>query len=540
VAALAGSTEADPVAVLVELLVGVGSILGRGPHYRVGASCHGTNEFVVLVGPSGSGRKGSSWDVVAAVLAEVDQPWVNERVVSGLSSGEGLIWHLRDTEHGPVADPRLLVLETELASTLKAASRETNTLSPVLRNAWDHKTLQVITKHDPARASAAHVSIIGYITADELCRHISATEAANGFMNRFLVIAVRRARLLPEGGRPDPARLAPLVARLTDTLARHDRAGRLGLDDEARAMWWDLYPTLSAGRPGLLGAICGRAEAHVVRLALLYALIDHQGATAPPTFAPPSPCGTTRPDPPRTSSATPSGTPSPMNQPGHLRVPGRSHPLTDPGPLRRQPTPGPDRTGSRPAGNIPRGSRWKLVRSMPASVPEVPDDLVRRVCEAVRDGGIGDDLTGEELTAHAALAVELADGCAGRPEVFDQLVAETDWTFDEWALNLPRRLSEAGMIDEALKVADALGSADEGHSIDYVCDAAGIAAEAGRAGEARDRLQRSLERFGDIPHAWMAAGETLSEPPFTTTITRPRQPSGPTCPNQAPIEGVSS
>ena len=278
VAAIAPSTEADPVAVLVQLLVGAGSILGRGPHYQVGASRHRANEFVVLVGPSGSGRKGSSWDVVEAVLAEVDRPWATGRVVSGLSSGEGLIWHLRDTEHGPAPDPRLLVLEPELASVLKAASREANTLSPVLRNAWDGKSLQVITKHDPARASAAHVSIVGHITADELCRHISGTEAVNGFLNRFLLVAVRRARLLPEGASPDHARLAPLVARLRQAVTSHRSADRLGLDDEARAIWWELYPALSAGRPGLLGAVCGRAEAHVVRLALLYALFDDQAA----------------------------------------------------------------------------------------------------------------------------------------------------------------------------------------------------------------------------------------------------------------------
>ena len=274
VAAIAPSTEADPVAILAQLLVGVGSILGRGPHYQVGASRHRANEFVVLVGPSGSGRKGSSWDVVEAVLAEIDRRWAAGRVVSGLSSGEGLIWHLRDTDHGPAPDARLMVLEPELASVLKAASRETNTLSPVLRNAWDGKSLQVITKHDPARASDPHVSIVGHITADELLRHISATEAANGFLNRFLIIAVRRARLLPEGGNLDHTALTPLVARLADVVAANRVAGRFGFDEEARTIWWDLYPTLSAGRPGMLGAICGRAEAHVVRLALIYALLD--------------------------------------------------------------------------------------------------------------------------------------------------------------------------------------------------------------------------------------------------------------------------
>ncbi|MHB1711396.1 MAG: YfjI family protein [Acidimicrobiales bacterium] len=272
---LSPATEADPTAILVQLLVGLGSVLGRGPHYRVGASRHGTNEFVVLVGPSGSGRKGSSWDVVEAVVAEIDEAFAAERVAAGLSSGEGLIWHVRDGQHGPASDPRLLVLEPELASVLKASSREANTLSPVLRNAWDGRVLQVITKHDPARASAAHVSIIGHITQAELVRHVSGLEMANGFLNRFLLIAVRRSRLLPEGGTPDHAALAPLVSRLRDAVRSARSEMALGFDAEARTLWWDSYPHLSAGRPGLLGAVCGRAEAHVVRLALLYALLDH-------------------------------------------------------------------------------------------------------------------------------------------------------------------------------------------------------------------------------------------------------------------------
>ena len=170
------------------------------------------------------------------------------------------------------------MLEPELASALKASSREANTLSPVLRNAWDGRVLQVITKHDPARSSGAHVSIIGHITASELVRHVSGLEMANGFLNRFLLIAVRRSKLLPEGGEPDQVVLAPLAGRLRDA-SRHARsAGPLCFDPEARGRWWEIYPSLSAGRPGLLGAVLGRAEAHVVRLALLYSLIDGHDA----------------------------------------------------------------------------------------------------------------------------------------------------------------------------------------------------------------------------------------------------------------------
>src|SRR5262249_48299237 len=38
--------------------------------------------------------------------------------------------------------------------------------------------------------------------------------------------------------------------------------------------WREVYSDLSAGHPGLLGAVLGRAEAQTIRLALLYALAD--------------------------------------------------------------------------------------------------------------------------------------------------------------------------------------------------------------------------------------------------------------------------
>ncbi len=39
-------------------------------------------------------------------------------------------------------------------------------------------------------------------------------------------------------------------------------------------MWCSVYPGLSEGRPGLLGAVTSRAESQVMRVALIYALLD--------------------------------------------------------------------------------------------------------------------------------------------------------------------------------------------------------------------------------------------------------------------------
>jgi hypothetical protein len=45
----------------------------------------------------------------------------------------------------------------------------------------------------------------------------------------------------------------------------------------AAEVWRAVYPTISEGHGGLLGAVTGRAEAQCLRLALVYALMDECG-----------------------------------------------------------------------------------------------------------------------------------------------------------------------------------------------------------------------------------------------------------------------
>jgi hypothetical protein len=78
--------------------------------------------------------------------------------------------------------------------------RHGNTLSPTIRNAWDGKRLQTLTRNSPLKATGAHVSIIGHITRDELRARLSRTNMANGFANRFIFARVKRSKLLPFGG----------------------------------------------------------------------------------------------------------------------------------------------------------------------------------------------------------------------------------------------------------------------------------------------------------------------------------------------------
>ncbi len=287
-------SEADPVATLAHLLVAVGNLFGPTAHTLVQFDRHPCCLYAALTGPTGKGRKGLAWSTPRHLLHQVAPDWVRARITSGLSSGEGLIYHVRDArqEEQPikekgrivgyqtvqvdagVPDKRLLVVEPELAIPFKRMAGDTNSLSGVLRDAWDGHPLGTLTKNSPLRATGAHVSLIGHITADELRLHLTEVERANGFANRFLFFLVRRSKCLPEGGAVPAARLQPLVHALGDIVQAAEMAGCLTRDAEASELWASIYPKLSAGEPGLVGAMLGRAEAQVLRLSLIYALLD--------------------------------------------------------------------------------------------------------------------------------------------------------------------------------------------------------------------------------------------------------------------------
>lgn len=291
---IAPHTETDPMALLISLLVGMGVLIGRTTYFVAEADRHYTNLFAVVVGLSGKGRKGSSYGHIERLLKRLDSDFVETRISKGLSSGEGLIWAVRDpiekteavrekgrtvgfeqvVSDAGVSDKRLLCLEPEFAGVLRVLERDGNTLSAVVRGAWDSGRLSVLTKSSPARATAAHIAILGHVTRDELRRYLNRTEAGNGFGNRFLWVCSRRARILPEGGSLDPAVLEPVAADLQRALEFAEAERELRRDEAARARWYEVYPALSEGQPGLFGALTGRAEAQVMRLACLYAVLD--------------------------------------------------------------------------------------------------------------------------------------------------------------------------------------------------------------------------------------------------------------------------
>jgi len=284
---LAPHTESDPVAILIQTLALAGNVIGRNAYYQVESDRHHANLFAVLTGASSKARKGTSAGRVTAIVKFADERWSDERVKGGLSSGEGLINEVRDEvqkwnakeQTSEVIDPgitdkRLMIFEPEFASALSCCERHGNTLSPLIRKAWDGGKLATMTRTAPLTATGAHISIIGHVTVDELKARLTRTDAANGFANRFLFPLVKRSKELPFGGDLSDSQVQYLGEQLQQLVIKAQAVGRVMMTDAARDKWAKVYSTLSADRPGLLGSVTARAEAQAIRLAMIYALLD--------------------------------------------------------------------------------------------------------------------------------------------------------------------------------------------------------------------------------------------------------------------------
>ncbi|WP_413578220.1 DUF3987 domain-containing protein [Bdellovibrio sp. HCB290] len=281
VSAIAPHTEAHPMALLSQLLVSYGNIVGRGPYFKTEADQQRCNLFVLNVGNSSKGRKGTSWGQVRNLLTGVDSEWLSKNVVAGFGSGESLIWKLRDgsdveNDSWSIPDKKLLIMESEFGGLLKVVNKENNTTSAVLRNAWDGSTLRNITKGSTLQASDHHVSVIGHITKTELVQLLREREVMNGLANRFLCFSVSRTQFKPFGGTPPIEDIQIMASELNAAVVEAKTKGEIKRSKAADDLWEAIYPELSDGLPGIVGSLSSRSEAQVMRLALVLSLINKQ------------------------------------------------------------------------------------------------------------------------------------------------------------------------------------------------------------------------------------------------------------------------
>lgn len=245
---------------------------------------HPARLFIAHCGETSRSRKGTSYKITKLVFRN-SKLWHENFEFIGLSTGEGLVKDVADDAPEPDAKisrvgpavKRRLIVETEFARVLSVASRDGNTLSPLLRQAWDGDNLSIKTKKEPMTARGASISMIGQITTEELTRKLPDTEAASGFANRYLFVCLVRSQQLPEGGSLPSDVWYDLEVKVADALERARSLGNVVLKrtDEAKERWAEMYHEMAnSPHRGLLGAVTARAEAQTLRLSVAYAIVD--------------------------------------------------------------------------------------------------------------------------------------------------------------------------------------------------------------------------------------------------------------------------
>jgi hypothetical protein len=276
-------------------------MLGRSPHLILDGTFHPLLFWPVLVGQSSKSRKGTAGKRICTILSIADPEWTRGECKGTLSSGEGLAFAVRDPQYREeplkekgqptgetvtvcvdfgVIDKRLFLVQAEFGAVLRVMQREGNSLSGVLRDAWDGLDLAPMTKANRVRATAPHIGIVGHVTKDELLRNLTDTETTNGFGNRFVWVVVRRSKELPFPSEPEQSAMRQLAGRIGQIIERGRAISLIELSPDAREGWKAVYHDLSADHPGLARALLGRAEAQVMRLAALYAVLDGQSVMA--------------------------------------------------------------------------------------------------------------------------------------------------------------------------------------------------------------------------------------------------------------------
>ncbi len=274
-------TEATDAGILAHLLPAIGTLIGPGPYVWAGTN-QPARVNTVLVGPTSTGRKGTALAPVDELMACVDKALWQEQRVGGLSTGEGLVSKVADkktwNEQTQAFDierveKRLYVVEEEFSKVLAQLRREGNILSQILRESYDSGNLSVMTRNNPLQAFGAHIAITGHITPEELYDRFNHIEMANGFGNRFLWFAVKSDKVLPRC-EPIPAKMFQQAQDSLRRVAKYP-AGHVRLADASAGKWEkEIYPSLREDKPGMAGALVARGSSMVLRLALIYFLLD--------------------------------------------------------------------------------------------------------------------------------------------------------------------------------------------------------------------------------------------------------------------------
>lgn len=235
-----------------------------------------TKLFGLIVGPSSSGKEQViRWPL--ELLQHLNQDWVRDRTLWGVSSGEGLVEAIQtidDNEDKWGSEGQALIALGEIGQMMVQLRREGSTTGTIMCRAWDDDgRIQVPTRQKPVDLAQSHIGLIGLTTLEQYKKYFDDTVWENGFGNRFL-IAVNSGTKKPSSYSSvlNGLEFNQLLASWQRTLQPTSH-GAIRMSANGQAYWDNNIDGLwQLEREG--GDKSGRTRAKVLRLAMIYALAD--------------------------------------------------------------------------------------------------------------------------------------------------------------------------------------------------------------------------------------------------------------------------
>jgi hypothetical protein len=276
------ATEASATTILVNGLAAFGACVGRSRWVPVGAQNHHPACWFLVIGPTSTGKKGTGRDEAAYLFGgrgELGGERVRgygERRMTGGNSGEGLEKALIARQQDD--ETQVLIEIAEFSTLVRRSKREGSTLSATMRNLFDGGPVERLVANGTTvqRVERTHAGVVADVTPEELMGMVDDIDARSGFLNRFVMVGVAGSHI-DELPAPDHALAKEIGDELNDALtAARDGAHPMALESGALDVYkaWRRRLRGRTATGSIYESLVARAEAHVLRLALTYALTE--------------------------------------------------------------------------------------------------------------------------------------------------------------------------------------------------------------------------------------------------------------------------
>jgi len=283
-------TEATREAMLLDLMALIGCYCPNA-YQLVGADEHSGILFVVIMGKSKIGRKGMAESMARRFMEYHDAAWAKSRIDGGLSTREGIIVKVQDAlweevpndygeyewqevRHG-VEDKRVCFIHPEVKTIFDNKNKAGNSLGEAMMEIFDMVPLHNSSKGGQATATNYSISIIASGVPSTIRNIVSQSDAENGQANRMLWIFSESNIDIPRPKKIELETMPEAIALSKAILLARQISTPMEMNEDAGELWDKMYTKLKHQTvPGIAGEILSRAEALVLRLTGIYAMLD--------------------------------------------------------------------------------------------------------------------------------------------------------------------------------------------------------------------------------------------------------------------------